>query len=396
MKRKKWIIIAIAAVAVVATGLWFVFGRSAAGSGAEEVYVERIGDMMGYTASVPGIYSGKVESQETLEIKKDPEKEVKEILVQVGDLVTKDTPLFVYDTESIAMQKQQAELEAESIENDISNYNSQITELRSEKAKASSDQQLEYTMQIQTLETSIKQAEYDRKQKNVEIENYQKAIDHATVRSSIDGVIKEINETTAYDNYGNEMPFMTVLATGDYRVRGVIDEQSLYFSGLSEGQKVTVRSRVDESITWSGTISKIDTENEYKEEQSMYYYEDNGGESATKYPFYIELDDSEGLLMGQHVYIEPSNAESQVEGIWLDESYIMDQDGKSCVWIDKKGKLKLQEVELGDYSEDSFSYQILSGLTEDDYIAWPMEEHHEGMKTISVDSFAIDDAEVLE
>ncbi|MBP5266807.1 MAG: hypothetical protein J6Z06_08325, partial [Lachnospiraceae bacterium] len=76
---------------------------------------------------------------------------------------------------------------------------------------------------------------------------------------------------------------------------------------LSEGMSVTVHSRVDQSKTWEGTISKIDTESVNKDTNNndMYYGGGSGGESSTKYTFYVNLGSVDGLLLGQHVYIEP-------------------------------------------------------------------------------------------
>ena len=61
---------------------------------------------------------------------------------------------------------------------------------------------------------------------------------------------------------------MTILATGDYRVKGSIDEQNVY--NLSVGQAVVVRSRVDETMTWTGTISAIDTESKIENNNDIY------------------------------------------------------------------------------------------------------------------------------
>ena len=73
---------------------------------------------------------------------------------------------------------------------------------------------------------------------------------------------------------------------------------------------VTVHSRVNKDETWQGTITKIDTEDVNKDTTNTNnYYGDYGysgsSESATKYTFYVELSSADGLLLGQHVYIEP-------------------------------------------------------------------------------------------
>ena len=58
----------------------------------------------------------------------------------------------------------------------------------------------------------------------------------------------------AWTATGNSAPFMTILQTGEYRIKGSIDEQNVWM--LSEGQEVVIRSRVDSTKTWSGTIGE--------------------------------------------------------------------------------------------------------------------------------------------
>ena len=258
-KKKVGIIIGVIAAAVVAAGVGFYFlkGRSSGGNSADKVYVEKVSAIMNQSAGVNNRYSGVVEPQETLEINRDSERKVKEVYVSVGDEVEEGTVLFSYDTEDLQMQIDQAKLEMEGIANDISNSNAQIAELQKEKASAPEDQQFEYTTQIQTLQTSIKQSEYNKKSKQAEIDKYQKSIDNSEVTSKMAGVVKEINEN-GVDSNGNTAAYMKILATGEYRVKGTIDETSV--GTISEGTPVILRSRLDDTQTWTGSISKIDTE----------------------------------------------------------------------------------------------------------------------------------------
>ena len=47
--------------------------------------------------------------------------------------------------------------------------------------------------------------------------------------------------------------------------------------------------------------------------------------SSSTYPFYVNLDSSDGLMLGQHVYIEPDEGQDeQKAGLWLSEVYIVD------------------------------------------------------------------------
>ena len=151
---------------------------------------------------------------------------------------------------------------------------------------------------------------------------------------------------------------MTIVATGDYRVKGTIDEQSFLNSGLAEGQAVIVRSRVDESKTWQGTISKVDTENPQTDNSNSGMYDDgNSEQKASKYNFYVQLTGTGDMLLGQHVYVEPD----------------------AYVWtLNKKDKLEKTKVELGDYDENLMMYEIKSGLSKDDYIVWASDDLYEG------------------
>lgn len=390
MSRKKIGVIVAAgviAVAAVIGGIWY-FGKGNSGSGksADKVFVQKVSEIDKWNTGVNSSYSGIVESQETWDVNKDTERQVKEVLVAVGDTVDVGTPLFTYDTKEAENQIAQTKLEIESISNDISNYNSQIDELQKEKKNAPEDQQFEYTTQIQTLQTNIKQSEYDQKSKQADIDKYQQTIDNAVVTSKIAGVIKSINEDGT-DASGNTTAFMTVLATGDYRIKGKIDEQNVSY--LTVGQEVIVRSRVDENVTWKGTITAIDTEttadNNSNGSVSSMDGSDSSSEGATKYPFYVTLDSTDGLILGQHVFIEPDYGQTEVkEGIWLDESYIVQDDGDPYVWAaNDRNKLEKRKVELGEYDDTLFKYEIVSGLTEEDYITWPMTGLYEGVTTVT-------------
>lgn len=289
------------------------------------------------------------------------------------------TPLFTYDTKDLAAKKESATLELESLNNTLSGYDAQIEQLTKEKKEAPKDQQLDYTLQIQQAQTQQKQTQYDIATKKAEIEKYDESIKNATVNSTMIGVVKKINENQSADTA--DTAFMTIVATGDYRVKGTIDEQSFLNSGLAEGQAVIVRSRVDESKTWQGTISKVDTENTQTDNSNSGMYDDGSSEQkASKYNFYVQLTGTGDMLLGQHVYVEPDFGQTEVkDGIWIDESYVVKDGDDAYVWtLNKKDKLEKTKVELGDYDENLMMYEIKSGLTKDDYIVWASDDLYEG------------------
>ena len=203
----------------------------------------------------------------------------------------------------------------------------------------------------------------------------------STVSSKINGIVKSINENESTDEHGNQQPFMSILTVGDYRVKGTVNETNVY--SLSEGQSVILRSRVDETKTWTGTIEKIDTENKQANNNNMSYDGSNSDNQSSKYPFYVKLDSADGLMLGQHLYVELDEGQmDEKEGIWLYSGYIVQDEDTPYVWADNgNGKLEKRTVELGKYDEGMDLYEITSGLELTDYIAWPVSGFRIGLKT---------------
>ncbi len=395
MKKKKIVVllgIAVVIVALGGTGYYYwndirgMIPFFQDGSASDKVYVQKLSKVMNQYTGLSNRYNGTVESQDTFEVNVDSARKVDKVQVEVGDLVEEGQTLVSYDTSELKMQIEQAKLEVESINNDISNDNKQIEMLSAQKARAEYAEALNLDLQIQNLQNSIAQKQFNIESKQLEIAKYQTQMNNSTVKSKVAGVVKDINEKGT-DANGNAAPFMTILQTGEYRVKGSIDEQNIWM--LSEGQEVVVRSRVDQAKTWNGTISLIDKENPGNGSGNNNFAassSDSGAMTATKYPFYIALETAEGLILGQHVYIELDQGQEEAkEGLWLYGSYIVQDDGEQpYVWAaNDKNRLEKRTVELGEYDADMDEYEILSGITADDYITWPMPGLYEGVTTVT-------------
>lgn len=380
------IIVAVLVVAVGATGI--ILALNGGGGTGDGIYVQSVSSILGYSnlGGMQNRYSGVVEAQETIDIEKDSERTVSKVSVKEGDVVKKGDVLFEYDTDEADMALEQAKLELERIKNTISGTYSQITELEKERKKAASSEKLEYTLQIQEAQASIKTEEYNAKVKQLEIEKLEKNSVESEIKAPIAGVVKTLNESGT-DAQGNST-YITLMATGDYRVKGLINEQNVH--SMTVGEMVTVRSRVDETKTWQGTVGSINTEQaESDQNGGMGGYAMGGMGNAegdttqsTKYPFYITLDSLDGLMMGQHVYIEIGGAEAETEGLKLPSMFLVQQENGAYIWADKNGKLERREVTLGSYDELTDSYVVESGLTLEDKLAFPDESLQAGAKTV--------------
>lgn len=398
---KKKIGIAVAAVVVVAgagVGIWHHMkaGNGSGSTSSDAVFVDSVGTITGLTGA-DGLfsrYSGVVEPQSTEKIQLASGLTVKKNYVSVGDEVQVGTKLFSYDTDDAQDKITQLEIDIENYEISIKSSESQVTQLEKERDKVKDDEKLSYTTQIMTTQNNIKRYQYEMKSKQAEMESLKKQIANADVTSPIQGIVKSINSNTGSDdgssdtsssmNSDNEdsSAYMTIMATGEYRIKGKINEQNM--SEIQEGMSMIVYSRVDETQTWTGTLSKIDKESSSSNANSG--YSDSGDSSMTSsssYPFYVDLESSDGLMLGQHVYLMADNGQEEEEdGLWLEDYYfITDEDGAvtNYVWaVDENDKLEKREVTLGDFNDETFKYEVLDGLTVDDYIAFPGDDCVEG------------------
>jgi HlyD family secretion protein len=385
--KKKTVVIAAAAavcVCLAGVGLWFFLNHGKSDGGKNVIYVNTVESIMNPGSGNGSInrFAGVVETQKKMDIQLSQDKTVKEILVEEGQEVTKGTPLFVYDTEKSQEDLSKAQLELERINNTIGNKTNEIAALEKEKKSAGSDAQLDYTMQIQSAQMELKQSEYEKKSKQVEIQKLEDSIENSQVVSEMDGVVKSINNGNSETNMnGESTAFMTLIALGDYRVKGKVNEQNM--SSVMSGQSVIVHSRIDEDVTWKGTMGEVDMQNPGNDSASYGFSSSDGTTQSNSYPFYVELDSSEGLMLGQHVYIEADyGQEEEKAGIWLDEYLICDADSSPYVWADNgKGKLEKRSVTLGQHDEELYQYEIAEGLTKEDMITFPEEGLEEGMST---------------
>ena len=384
-KYKKWII-AAAAVIVIAAVFLFVRSRKT-GSNTEDVaYVETVANLTGRNASLGMVnrFSGVVEPQATWSVAKNSEVEIEEIMVSEGDEVEEGEVLFVYSTDKYEEELQQAEIDLERLNNEYQSTEETIAQLEKEKKSASSSEQANYTIQIKEQSLTLKDKELDIQIKEAEIDKLESNIENAEVKSGISGIIKKINDEGSSSDGNEDNDFITVMKVGNYRVKGTVNEQNI--GELYVDADVLVHSRVDDR-TWKGKVTKIDTENPQSSSSGMYGYGGGDGSSrSSNYPFYVELDKSDGLIMGQHVYVEPDlgqENEDEAGSIWIG-SFMVDQSDPDhpFVWKDVNGRLRKQEVAVGETREEIGKVRITEGLTIEDSICMPEEGLKEGMKTL--------------
>lgn len=387
-------------ISLIFAALLILTLTAACGSGGseEQVPVQSVSEIVGMGAlGVAQRFSGVVSVQDPVKIMKNTDMKVGEIYVEEGDEVNEGDALFVYDTDKISLDLEKAKLELEKLQNDIENLQNEKAQLESEKANASQDQQLQYSLEINSKETDILEANYNSQVKQKEIESLEKSLENATVKASVSGRIGTISDGEKSDSQGNVLPLITIVQTNELLVKGTINENNI--NALTPGMEVIIRSRIDDS-TWTGTLSKIDMESPSSTQDTYGLYGSDSTSTSSTYPFTVELTEKDGLMLGQHVYIEPADGDEEAEDVWrLPAWYIMDQEGEPYVWAEgSNGKLEKRSVKLGENDEtlDSDSYVIEEGLTLEDKIAFPDESMHEGMTCVDYKEYVAEDSAMAE
>ena len=355
---------------------------SGCGSSGNAVYVQSVEALSNMGGIAPGDhFLGMVVSEHVSEIKRDSDKAVKELLVKEGDDVKEGQELFSYDTDELQLNYDKKCLELEQLKASIESFKTQITQLENERAGVTGSEKLRYTLEIQSTQLDMKEAELKITTKEKEVEQAADLLENSTVVSPVDGRVQDINESGT-DNRGEPAAYITIQQIGSYRVKGVLGE--LQRGGIQEGDRVTMVSRTDESQTWSGQVALVDYENPSQGSDMDRYYGMSADEmtASSKYPFYVDLDSTEGLMLGQHLYIKLETEEGQPAGIPISSAFLCyEEDGSAFVWAETKGKLEKRVVTLGEYNPMTDSQEILSGISMEDYLAFPDENCQEGAPT---------------
>ena len=367
MRMKKWLALWLA--------LCLAVPMAGCGSKDTAVYVQSVERLASLGGIAPGDrFLGIVVSENVTEIKKDSDKTVKELLVKAGDDVAEGQALFSYDTEELQLSLDKQKLEQQQLEMSIESFQSQIESLQKSLNTVGGTTKLQYTIEIQSTQVDLKEAEIKLKTKEAEVKKSEELLANATVVSPVKGRVQAVNENGT-DNNGNPVAYITIQQVGSYRIKGTLNE--LQRGSLMEGSRLTISSRTNSEETWGGTVTLVDYENPYQGSDTDQYYGISSDEmtSSSKYPFYVELDSTDGLILGQHVYLALETEEGEPSGVSVGGAFFCyEEDGSVYVWAEKRGKLEKRSVTLGEYNMMTDTYEVLDGLTAEDYIAFPDAE----------------------
>lgn len=359
----------------IAAGLVLALGLTGCAGAGTEVKVQRV-DQLSAAAAAADRFAGVVVSEDAVNVGREMDMVIDEVKVKVGDTVKKGQKLFSYDSDDLNLTLDKQELEQDRLENQIDQMEDQIKEVeKAIKNEKDSNQKKLLEMELRQLEMELTQAEYDEDALKLEISNTKKMLKNVNVIAPAAGTVRSVNEDS-YDAY------IVIQEAGAFRVKGLLNEMNMGM-GIMEGVAVQIVSRLDSNITWNGTVELVDYENaESNGYDQMYYGVSDSMTTTSSYPFYISLESTEGLLLGQHVYIQMAPVETGItDMVSIPEGYLVDllysdETGliTANVWVvNEEYQLEKRAVTLGDYDMATGSYYVLEGLSFEDYVADPAD-----------------------
>ena len=311
------------------------------------------------------LLSGTVTAQNEQYIYYDASKgDLDEVLVSVGDQVSEGQALVKYSS-----TEAQAAYDAAS--RAVAKANRHINELNESRNTAAATPSLPQAglegatgqapaqssgSATAAIDSQISDARDVRADAEAQLEKAQAQLNAATVLSTVEGTVVEVNRNVSKSPTGNSQVLVHIVSNDNLQVKGELSEYNL--ANLSVGQEVTFTSKVYPDKTWNGKISYISN---YPKNNSEASSSLAGSNTGSKYPYTVDVTSEIGdLKQGFTVSVE---VKSTSKALLVPITSIVMEEDKNYVWIlDENQKAKKVEVGLG--NADAENQEITSGLTD--------------------------------
>ena len=286
-----------------------------------------------------------------------------EILVSVGDKVEEGQALVKYSSAD-------AQAAYDAADRAVAKADRHIEELNKARENASAapaspqvpteaglpEQAPAATSSLSSIDSQISDAKDNRADAVAQLNKAQAQLDAATVLSTLEGTVVEVNRNVSKSPTGNSQVVVHVVSNENLQVKGELSEYNL--ANLSVGQEVTFTSKVYQDKSWTGKISYI---SDYPKNNGEAANAALGGNTGSKYPYTVDVTSDIGeLKQGFSVSVEVKN---KSKAILVPLTSVVTENDKNYVWIvDDQKKAKKVEVTLG--NADADNQEITSGVTD--------------------------------
>ena len=223
-------------------------------------------------------------------------------------------------------------------------------------------------------EQKIKDLTFDIKMAETDYRIMQTEVSDGNVYSEIDGEV--VSLLSEEDAKLQRQPLLKISGGGFY-IQGYVSELEL--DNLLVGQEVSVNDW-NTGMTYTGSITQV---GEFP--TSSGGWNGIGNPNASYYPFTAFVDGEADLQAGMYASIQFSTSGTE-HGIYLENPFIRSEQGNFYVYVrGTGGRLEKRYVSVGKSLWGSYK-EILSGLNEEDLIAFPYGKNvKEGADTVESD-----------
>ena len=364
-KAKKWQLytaIGVASAIVIGAAGILIF-RQPSQSAVKEETSHIVTAKEGSVASSV-LLSGTVTAKNEQYVYFDASKgDLDEILVSVGDKVEEGQALVKYSSAD-------AQAAYDAADRAVAKADRHIEELNKARENASAtpaspqvpteaglpEQAQAATSSVSSIDSQISDAKDSRADAVAQLNKAQAQLDAATILSTLEGTVVEVNRNVSKSPTGNSQVVVHVVSNENLQVKGELSEYNL--ANLSVGQEVTFTSKVYQDKSWTGKISYI---SDYPKNNGEAANAALGGNTGSKYPYTVDVTSDIGeLKQGFSVSVEVKN---KSKAILVPLTSVVTENDKNYVWIvDDQKKAKKVEVTLG--NADADNQEITSGVTD--------------------------------
>ena len=364
-KAKKWQLytaIGVASAIVIGAAGILIF-RQPSQSAVKEETSHIVTAKEGSVASSV-LLSGTVTAKNEQYVYFDASKgDLDEILVSVGDKVEEGQALVKYSSAD-------AQAAYDAADRAVAKADRHIEELNKARENASAapaspqvpteaglpEQAPAATSSVSSIDSQISDAKDNRADAVAQLNKAQAQLDAATVLSTLEGTVVEVNRNVSKSPTGNSQVVVHVVSNENLQVKGELSEYNL--ANLSVGQEVTFTSKVYQDKSWTGKISYISDSPKNNGEAANAAL---GGNTGSKYPYTVDVTSDIGeLKQGFSVSVEVKN---KSKAILVPLTSVVTENDKNYVWtVDDQKKAKKVEVTLG--NADADNQEITSGVTD--------------------------------
>ena len=364
-KAKKWQLytaIGVASAIVIGAAGILIFRQPSQSAVKEETSHIVIAKEGSVASSV--LLSGTVTAKNEQYVYFDASKgDLDEILVSVGDKVEEGQALVKYSSAD-------AQAAYDAADRAVAKADRHIEELNKARENASAapaspqvpteaglpEQAQAATSSVSSIDSQISDAKDNRADAVAQLNKAQAQLDAATVLSTLEGTVVEVNRNVSKSPTGNSQVVVHVVSNENLQVKGELSEYNL--ANLSVGQEVTFTSKVYQDKSWTGKISYI---SDYPKNNGEAANAALGGNTGSKYPYTVDVTSDIGeLKQGFSVSVEVKN---KSKAILVPLTSVITENDKNYVWlVDDQKKAKKVEVTLG--NADADNQEITSGVTD--------------------------------